>query len=124
MSNSIETENSKQKMLEMIQNTSAGANEKLMLQVEFFADAIANSMTCPPQIWNGKGLVKGKSESNHLRLCWNNPVNEKWIELILSDSSAGVLVVDGNLTNLKWIATEESAAEAFKSAFRYVYGEK
>ena len=120
----------KTKLFERIRNTSAGANESLMMQIEFFADAICEFMPFQPEIWNG-GMQTKQIQSVHLRLIWSTSKSshlpsksQKYIEFLLSDKSKGFLDVNGNRTSIVWLATEEGAKEAFKSAFEFIFGEK
>lgn len=115
-----ETGNSREQLMERIRKNTP--NEKLLLQADFFTEALVLAMPFQPDIWTGGTRTKTR-RSNHLRLVWQNPKDNKFIELFLADDAKGFFDVDGNRTSIIWIATEEGARDAFRSAFEFIFGE-
>ena len=97
-------------------------NLSLEKQTNFFLDAIAESAPEMPDIWTGGRSSRGKESYKSIRLIWRNEKTRKWIEFCLCDTVMGYLDVYGNKTEIRWLATEKGAKEAFQSAFRYVFG--
>lgn len=98
-------------------------NSSLERQTNFFLDAICESAPGMPDIWAGGMTSSGKETYKSIKFVWRNGERGKWIEFCLCDTVMGYLDVNGNRMEIRWLATEKGAKEAFQSAFRYIFGE-